>query len=112
MTDSRISSSLSTVARLLAGTGILLLVVSVGFSALLIWHQAIAGSGATQVLAPLWLPATFAVCSALVVFGSVALRRKLPHHAKSSARRLAGAAMLLTVAAWAICGVVWVAAGS
>ena len=110
MTDSRISSSLSTVAGLLAGTGILLLVVSVGFSALLLWHQAIAGSGATQVLAPFWLPATFAVCSALVVFGSVALRRKLPP--KSSARRLAGAAMLLTVAAWAICGIVWVAAGS
>ena len=110
MTDSRISSSLSTVARLLAGTGILLLVVSVGFSALLIWHQAIAGSGATQVLAPLWPPATFAVCSALVVFGSVALRRKLTP--KSSARRLAGAAMLLTVAAWAICGIVWVATGS
>ena len=112
MTDGRISSSLFTVAGLLAGLGILLLVASVGFSALLLWHQAIAGGGATQVFAPLWLPATFAVCSALVVLGSVALRRKLPRHAKSSARRLAGAAMLLTVAAWAICGIVWLAAGS
>lgn len=112
MTDSRISSSLSTMGALFAGAGTLLLVASVGFSALLIWHQAIAGSGATQIFSPRWLAVTFAVCSALVVFGSVALRRKLPRHAMGSAHRLAGAAMLLTVTAWAICGIVWVVAGS
>lgn len=112
MTDGRISSPLFTLAGLLAGVGTLLLVASVGFSSLLLWHRAIAGGGAMQIFAPLWLPATFAVCSALVVLGSVALRRKLPHHVKNSARRLAGAAVLLTVAAWSICGIVWLAAGS
>jgi len=111
MIDRRISNSLSNLAAFLAGIGALLLTASVGFSALLLWHRVVAGGGATYVLAPLWLPIAFASCSALVVVGFAALRRKVGH-LESSARRFANAAMLLTVAAWVICGIAWVAAGS
>ena len=108
MTHSRTPIS----AFLLAGGGALLFASSASFLVLLRLHRTLAGDyGAPYVVAPLWVPIAFLACSALVLFGSIAIRRNPKHHSHT-ARRLAIAGSLFTVAAWAICGVSWLVASS
>lgn len=112
MTDDHAYSPSTMAGLLLAGGGILLVVIAMGYSALLLWHRAITGADTTWFFGSPWLPAAFAVCSVLVVLGSVVLRCKLSRHAKSVAHCLATVAMLFTVTAWAICGIAWMVAGT
>lgn len=112
MADSSVPYPLATLTAFLAGVGVLLLVGSVGLSALLLWHRVAAGSGDTYIVLPFWLPVAFVGCSVVVVIGSAVVRRNVGRHRKgSSAHRLASAAMLLTGAAWGVCGIMWVVAG-
>ena len=107
MTQNRIP----TLAFLLAGSSALLFVSSLSFLTLLLTHGTFAGNyGGTYVVVPLWLPVAFLVFSALVLGGSVIMRPNTKHQGLAT-RRLASTAILLTIIAWAICGVSWAVIG-
>lgn len=100
-----------TLALGIAGSGAFLFSISAIFLVLLLHHRALTGDYTdTYFLIPYWLLVTYLVCSVLVLVGYLKVRYNnksqnyVPH-------RLAFAGILLTGAAWTVCGISWLIAG-